>query len=89
MSMFLFERILIIQIDENKDGIFDFNEMTKFILDHKMAKNEEQAKFMVVKFFNSHENVKDPKNCMCPKGSLDCPSWILYGQKLGFTPALK
>ena len=63
MSEFLFERILIIEIDENKDGIFDFREMYKFLLNNKRAKNEAEAEFKVVTFFNSHEDLKDPKNC--------------------------
>ena len=37
MSMFLFERILIIQIDDNKDGVFDFKEMIDFLLGTRRA----------------------------------------------------
>jgi len=43
MSHLIFERALILQVDDNKDGVFDFDEIKKFMIETQRAKDEAEG----------------------------------------------
>lgn len=99
MSEFLFERVLIIQIDGNKDGIFDFGEMVAFLVGTNRAPSVKAAQDSVVIFFSSHQQdpnkrckqvQKNPSLWQCPPGvyeemvSNGHLTWLEYATNIGF-----
>lgn len=50
-SELIFERALIIQIDDNKDGVFDFNEVSNFMLASGTYASKEETDNYATFFF--------------------------------------
>lgn len=52
MSWLIFERSLILEVDENKDGVFDFQEVVKFMVDTHRVKDRSEGEQYATWFFS-------------------------------------
>ena len=51
MAWLVFERSLILEVDENKDGVFDFEEVVKFMVDaNRVNDKSEKVKIKLCVF---------------------------------------